>query len=329
MGPNGKVLAILCVRTSSDRLPHKVLAKTTDKWSLLKQTIWRLKMAQSVKTIVIATSTERSDDPIEAAGVAEGIPVYRGSLDNVVQRMWKAMETYGRGEPYIYRAMGDQPFMDWEALDRSTALMMENNWDNLLALAFKEDPVYGAGVAPWSYDAFAAINAHSTGEELEHPGMWLRRNLAKLSYGLIDLPHWCYRPYRLELDTAEDLSFVRALHDQMQAGHKPLKTIVRYLDKNSRLSEINNHIEEKTGTYTTYTEQEIKNWQKDYAGRPVVWSDVAGLIGKIDTAKQLTYRCPKCGGALIALHIVRGDLELECVQCSHKKKYYSAKPKRK
>ena len=144
-----------------------------------------------------------------------------------------------------------------------------------------------------------------------------------------DLPHWCYRPYRLEVDTMEDLNFARALHDHMEAGWKPLKTIIRYLDKNSRLSEINSHVEEKTGTYTSYTTAEILAWQKDYAGRPVVWSDAAGLIGSIDTAKQLTYLCPKCGGALIALHITKGDLELECIKCHHKKKYFSAKPKKK
>ena len=225
--------------------------------------------------------------------------------------------------------MSDQPFMDWDALDRSTALMLENGWDNLLALAFKEDPVYGAGIAPWSYDAFSAIRQNSTGAELEHVGMWLRRNISRFKYGLIDLPHWCYRPYRLEVDTMEDLNFARALHDHMEAGWKPLKTIIRYLDKNSRLSEINSHVEEKTGTYTSYTTAEILAWQKDYAGRPVVWSDAAGLIGSIDTAKQLTYLCPKCGGALIALHITKGDLELECIKCHHKKKYFSAKPKKK
>ena len=329
MNADKKVLAILCVRTSSGRMDHKVLSNTTEDWTLLKQCIWRLKMAQSVKTIVVATSEESSDDPIEIAGLAEDVPVYRGSLDNVVERMWKAMEEYGQGEPFIYRAMGDQPFMDWEALDRSTALMLENKWDNMLALAFKEDPVYGAGIAPWSYKAFEAIRSNSTGEENEHAGMWLRRNLAKFDYGLIDLPHWCYRPYRFEVDTHEDLNFVRVLHEHTQAGWKPLKTTIRYLDKNSRLSEINAHIEEKTGTYTSYTETEIKQWQKDYAGRPVVWSDMAGLVGKIETAKQLAYLCPKCGGALIALHITKGDLELECILCNHKKKYFSAKPKKR
>ena len=329
MNPNEKVLAILCARVSSNRLPSKVLTSVTQQWTLLEQCVWRLKMAQSVGTIVIATSTDPSDDEIEVWAKAKDIPCFRGSLENVAERMWDAMCAHGNGEPYIYRAMADQPFMDWEALDRSTSLMMENKWDHLLALAFKEDPVYGAGVAPWSYETFRAIRENSTGDELEHVGMWLRRNISKFKYGLIDLPHWAYRPYRLELDTREDLALCRELHNSMSAGVKPLRTIIRYLDKNPRLTELNSHIEEKTGTYTSYTDAEIRAWQKDYAGRPVVWSDVAGLVGTIDTAKQIEYKCPKCGGALIALHITKGDLELECIHCSHKKKYYSAKPKKK
>ena len=329
MNPHGKVLAILPIRMVNTRLPGKVLTHVTPEWTQTKQVIWRLKMAQSVGTIVVATTTDNSDNDIVAFAKHEGIACYRGSEENVVERMWDAAHALGGGEPLIYRAMGDQPYMDWEALDRSAALMLENNWDTLLPLAFKEDPVYGAGVAPWSYKAFQAIRDNSAlPDEQEHAGMWLRRNISKLNYGLIDLPHWCYRPYRFELDTPTDLLFIQKMHEAIQAGVKPLRTIVRYLDKNPRLTEINSHIQEKTGTYTSYTDIEIKQWHKDYAGRPVVWSDMLGLMGSIETAKQIKYKCPKCAGALIALNIVRGDLELECIQCSHKKKYYSAKPKR-
>ncbi len=330
MNSEKKVVAVLCVRIGSDRFPGKALAYTSPGWSLLQQCVERLKLAQSVGTIIIATSTTKSDNPIAELAEELGIPCYRGSLDNVVERMWDAVHTLGNGEPLIYRAMVDQPFMDWEALDRSAALMLENSWDNILPLSFNEDPIYGAGVAPWSYNTFKAIRENSTvAEELEHAGMWLRRNLPKVNYGLIDLPHWCYRPYRFELDTVEDLAFVHALQEGMDAARTPLREIVRYLDKHPGLSKRNSHIQEKTGPYTSYTDAEIKQWHKDYAGRPVVWSDIAGLVGSIDTAKQAKYKCPECGGALIALSIVRGDLELECIQCSHKKKYYSSKPKKR
>ena len=328
MNPNGTVAAIICARSSSNRLPDKVLAKTTDDWTMLEQCIWRLKMAQSVRTIVVATTHNEEDDRICRIAQNLDVKVYRGCLDNVVARMWEAYMSHGEGAPFIYRAMSDQPFMDWEALDRSTALMLEHKWDTVVPLAFKEDPVYGAGVAPWSFFAFNQILQCSTGDELEHVGMWLKRNLDKFKYGLVDLPHWCYRPYRLEVDTLEDLNFARAVHDGMDGGFKPLRTIIRHLDINPRLTEINSHIEEKTGTYTSFTDAEIVAWHKDYVGRPIVWSDLLGLVGTIEKAKQVKYKCPECNGALVALQISKGDLELECIQCTHKKKYYSAKPKK-
>jgi spore coat polysaccharide biosynthesis protein SpsF (cytidylyltransferase family) len=332
MNPNGKILAILNTRMTSERFPGKVLAKVTPEWTQTEQTLWRLKQAKSVGTIIMAITYAKEDDKLEEIADQMGIPCFRGSTDNVVERMWDAAHIYGGGEPLVYRVMADQPYMDWEALDRSAALMLENNWDTLLALAFDEDPVYGGGVAPWSYDAFRAIREHSTQpDELVHVGMWLRRNLDQFQYGLIDLPHWCYRPYRFELDTEEDLELFKELHVRMEAGRKPLREIVRYLDKDPSITGFNSHIEERSGTFTSYTEAEIKQWHKDYAGRPVVWSDMLGLMGSIDIAKQVKYKCEKCGGAFIAInmHSQGKFLELECIQCSQKNKYYAKGSSRK
>jgi len=329
MDYNNTVTAILCARMSSSRFLGKVLADLGG-ITLLEQCITRLYRAKSVKNIVVAIPDSPEDDPIATAAERMEVAVFRGSLLNVVERMWDAMHSHGMGTPLVYRAMSDQPFMDWEALDRSAALMLENNWDLILPLSFEEDPVYGAGVSPWSYRAFQAIRENSTQpDELEHPGMWLRRNLDVFDYGLIDLPHWCYRPYRLELDTPYDRGLVLRLIEHGVTADTPLRDVIRILDRNPRLTEANNFVKEATGTFTSYTREEIERWYKDYAGRPVVWSDMLGLVGSINPLHQKQYKCPKCGGALVAITIVSGDLQLKCVQCGHKKKYYAAKPRRR
>ena len=292
----------------------------------------RLQKAKCVSKVVVATSTRTQDDSIASNAEKLGLPVFRGSLENVVMRMWDAVHKYG-GEPYIYRAMGDQPFFDWESLDKSVALMQANRWDFVLPLSFNEDPVYGAGVFPWSYNAFRKLREHSIGEELEHAGMWLRRNLDQFEYGLHDLPHWMYRPYRLELDTPTDLSFVRSVlattHNAFSTKPMSLRAVIRVLDANPKIAILNQHVEEKTGTYTSYTPAEILRWEKDYRGKKIVWSDVPGLVGQIE--RDTTYHCKNCGTAnLVSTGIItkKGDLRLICPQCGSDQTFYASKPRK-
>lgn len=322
------VTAILCARMTSERLPGKCLEDIGGK-PALRRIAERLAKAESVAEIIVATSDEASDDPICRLAADLGIPCYRGDRMNVNLRMWKALHQYGSGKPYVFRAMSDQPFLDWESLDQAVALMDANKWDFVLPLAFEEDPVYGAGLSPWSYRAWQGIHSGSTGEENEHVGMWLRRNLDRFQYGLRDLPHWCYRPYRLELDEPDDLRLIQAIHKGIDGEEPTLREVIMYLDKHPAQLTINSHVREKTGPYTSFTKAEIAAWRNDYSGRTIVWSDAAGLIGSIEAAHEADYTCEKCGGNMVALSIVRGkgDLRTRCIRCGHERMFYSTKPK--
>lgn len=326
------VTAVLCARMSSERFPGKVMEDLYGR-PVLQHIVERLLHSETIADIIIATTHRRDDDDICKLAVKMGLPYYRGNEHDVVKRMWGAVHRHGSGKPYVFRVMADQPFLDWAALDESVAIMEARGWDFILPLSFNEDPVYGAGIFPWSYRCFGAIIGHSTNEEREHPGMWIRRNLAKWQYGLIDLPHWTYRPYRLELDTEDDLRLFRMIWDAWgQVKQIPLRYVVSWLDKNPAMLEINSHVREKTGTYTSFTKAEIRQWRSDYAGRDIVWSDVAGLIGTIKQEEQKSdYECQKCGGTLIALKLIKrkgrreADLGTKCIRCGQKRTFYARK----
>jgi len=150
-----------------------------------------------------------------------------------------------------------------------------------------------------------------------------------IEYGLFDLPHWAYRPYRLELDVSEDLFLINAIADAWGNDEPvPLRWVVQWLDKNPRIAQLNAGIEEKTGTYTSHTSDEVASWQRDYAGREVIWSDVAGLVGEIRDEHEIKYACRKCGGMLVALSVVRhkGNLRTRCVRCGERRTFYAKKP---
>ncbi|MCX8498666.1 MAG: flagellin modification protein FlmC, partial [Caulobacteraceae bacterium] len=74
-------LAILQARMTSTRLPGKVMADLLGQPMILRQ-IERLRRAKRIDQIVVATSTDASDDGLVERLTAEGIGVYRGSLDD-------------------------------------------------------------------------------------------------------------------------------------------------------------------------------------------------------------------------------------------------------
>ena len=118
-----------------------------------------------------ATTTEKMDDPICQLAVRIGVKIFRGSRDDVTDRMQGALDHFAWDADLVFRAMCDQPFLDWGGLAESIRLLRAYpDWDFILPLAFNEEPVYGAGISPWSKRAWSAINAGSTGSDREHVG---------------------------------------------------------------------------------------------------------------------------------------------------------------
>jgi spore coat polysaccharide biosynthesis protein SpsF len=318
---------------SSERLAGKALVEIAGKPSLTR-VIERLRMSKMLTEVIVATTVDKEDDVIASLAVRNGLRVHRGSRDDVVGRMQETIDRYAWDAEYVFRALGDQPFLDWNSLDEACKLLVAYpDWDLLLALAFNEEPVYGAGLSPWTRRAWNGIAAHSTSDEREHPGAWLRRNLTQFDYALLDLGHWNYRPYRLELDTPDDLALFKAIYDAWSkdpknVGEPPLRWVVAYLDRNQGLANVNSHIRERTGTFTTFTRAEIDGWQRDYCNRPIVWGEQLELVGLMQSSGK-AYRCESCNGMLVATGIKRGDLHMKCARCRKERVFYSAKPERR
>jgi len=76
MAHQSSVVAIIQARMSSSRLPGKVLMPIAGK-PLLWHLVHRLRQCRTVDEIVIATSTDRRDDELEAFCSREGIRCVR------------------------------------------------------------------------------------------------------------------------------------------------------------------------------------------------------------------------------------------------------------
>ena len=113
------MLAIIQARSSSRRLKNKIMLKVTNKpliWHVLNS----VKKSKFVKKVVIATSKDKSDDNLVKYLKKNQISHYRGSLNNVAERLCKVAET--NKSKFFLRINGDSPLLDKRIIDQSIKL---------------------------------------------------------------------------------------------------------------------------------------------------------------------------------------------------------------
>ena len=84
-----KVVALIQARMKSTRLPGKILKKINNK-TLIEILIERLKKSKGLDKIIIATSTDESNDILTDLISSLGVEVYRGSENDVLDRFYCA-----------------------------------------------------------------------------------------------------------------------------------------------------------------------------------------------------------------------------------------------
>jgi spore coat polysaccharide biosynthesis protein SpsF len=109
---------ILFARMSSSRLPGKML-RPLGPTTLFERVVARARTLGF--PLVLATSSDRSDDPLDVAATRLEVPVFRGSLDDVLGRACHAARSAGFDA--FARLCGDRPFLPLDDTRRGMALM--------------------------------------------------------------------------------------------------------------------------------------------------------------------------------------------------------------
>ncbi|HYD44873.1 MAG TPA: glycosyltransferase family protein [Phenylobacterium sp.] len=112
------ILAILQARTTSTRLPGKVLLPLAGAPSMQRQ-IERIRRAELIDRLVVATSTDPSDDPVADLAATLRLDVHRGSLANVQQRFIGALDAFPAD--HVVRLTADCPLADPLVIDATIA----------------------------------------------------------------------------------------------------------------------------------------------------------------------------------------------------------------
>ncbi len=231
------IAAIVQARMSSSRFPGKVLEPILGQ-PMLRRQLERVSFASQVDQVVVATSDQGSDDPIAAAVEAAGVDCFRGSLDDVLDRVYQAALEVGA--EHVVRLTGDCPLTDAAIVDTVVAehLRMGNDYtSNTVSLSFPD----GLDVEVVSLASLRlAWQLADDAEEREHVTPYLYRNPEDFKLGQV-LNETDLSSLRWTVDHPVDLEFVRQVFAALYPSRANfgMKDILQLLQDNPGLAEIN------------------------------------------------------------------------------------------
>lgn len=281
-------IVILCARQTSERLPNKALVELYG-IPVLRHIIERYQACARVDRVIVASPAGDAD--IERLCKTLDVPWYGGSTENVVKRMDEALKAYAPDAECVFRGLGDMPLFDKRLLDWRFDLLKRRGADVVwTGLQDEPLPVYGSRESPWSRRAWDRIAAESVGDELEHPGQWLYSKMREFRVIYTEGPlDEYYRPYRLELDTADDLRFFKRVFASLYMGRGTPITwnVLKLLEEHPEIAAINAEVETKTLTSI------------DWMRRGVAWKclscEAHPMYAGVILRGKLVTHCPRCG----------------------------------
>lgn len=205
---DARVVAIVQARMGSSRLPGKALVDLGGARAL-ELVLQRLGEARELQGIVLATSSDRSDDPVAELGAAGGVPVVRGPLEDVLERFRLAAAEHPCDA--VVRITGDCPLVDPDVVDLVVRRWREGSEDYVANVIEPRTYPKGLDVEVVSEPALvAAAEEAAAPYDREHVTPFVRSRPERFPQARVahDPP---YGRVRLTLDTPEDLAALRAL----------------------------------------------------------------------------------------------------------------------
>ncbi len=204
-------IAILQARMTSTRLPGKVMAPVTGA-PMIQRQIERIRRADSLDELIVATSVDPTDDQLAAFVESLGVAVVRGPLDDVLARYTQAIAQFR--PDVVVRLTADCPLTSPSVIDDVVRAFSAGDFDycsNTLEPTFPD----GLDTEVVRSHALEWVDAHTDDpHEREHVTLGVYRRPERFRLGNhrngTDLS-----ALRWTVDTAEDLEFVRAVYGEL------------------------------------------------------------------------------------------------------------------
>jgi spore coat polysaccharide biosynthesis protein SpsF len=242
-----RVVAIIQARMGSTRLPGKVLADIGGQ-PMLARVVERARMAVSVDVVVVATTTDPADDPVEALCRKRGYPCVRGSELDVLDRFYQASRMHGA--EVIVRLTGDCPLIDPGLIDSTVGTFFGSEVDlvaNRLPPPWKRTYPIGLDTEVCSFEALeCAWKEADQPHQREHVMPYLYEIPGRFRVLVVDAER-DYSHLRWTVDASEDLDLVREIYARF-GGRDDFswREVLRLLEREPALAAINAEVPHKT-----------------------------------------------------------------------------------
>jgi len=244
----GKVVASIEARMTSTRLPGKVLLPVLGK-PILFYLVERLKSVRKIDEIVLATTINPQDDSLEAFAIENNIKCFRGSEDDVLQRVIGAVDSVNGTT--IIEITGDCPIVDVELVSQVISLYEHNDVKYASNAHIRSYPD-GMDVQVFALDTLIKSSTMTTNSlHREHVSLHIRENSCLFPHAnLIAPPKLNYPNLGLTLDEPDDYKLLKTLIERLYPLN-PLFGCMEVLDllaENPELLKLNNLVERKRNT---------------------------------------------------------------------------------
>lgn len=225
---------LITARLKSSRLPLKLLKEVNGE-NYLTWMIRRLKLATALEEIIICTSTNEQDAPLCEIAAKEGVKCFRGSEEDVIQRLYDAAQLYKLD--YVINMTADCPFLPYELIDNVIETYKQTDAD----LVKCHDLPVGLFLSGLKVEAMKKVIELKASDNTEY---WLYYFLKTDLFRVVNLPideSLKRADYRIALDYPEDHELLKALYEGLgkDAYKMTSEEIIAYMDKHPYLALIN------------------------------------------------------------------------------------------
>ena len=197
---------------SSTRLPGKVMAPILGEPMIGRQ-LERVRRARTLTKVIVATSTDCSDDPLACWLASKGQEPFRGPLRDVLDRYARAVRA--AGEPsHVVRLTADCPLIDPELIDETVRLALASRAAYTSNVEQRSYPV-GLDVEVITTEALLAAAAEATDPyDREHVTPFLRARPERFAHAHVTQPV-DRSAMRWTVDRPADFAFARGVYQAL------------------------------------------------------------------------------------------------------------------